>query len=62
MKSNKLKNMRRKLGLTQVAIAKKLQISQSAYSIAESNGIKEINTIKRYAVALNCDWKDLLDE
>lgn len=60
-KISKLKAMRLKLRLSQVAMARRLHISQPSYSIAEWNGVKQITTLQRYAAALGCDWKDLAD-
>lgn len=57
----KLKELRKKKKLHLREIAEKFGISPQAVRQQENNGIYKTTTAKRYAEALGCDWRDLLD-
>lgn len=57
----KLRQIRRRMRLTQVQVANIIGISQPMWQQAESNGVAKLSTIKRYASALGIDYKTLLD-
>ena len=51
----------KRLKVSQTELSRRLKISRSAVSQALHGGIKKRSTAERYAAALGCDWKDLLD-
>ena len=53
---------RKKLGLRLREVAEKLQLTAQTVQQQEKRGIQSIRTARRYATALSCDWKDLLDD
>ena len=56
-----LKKIRIARGLKACILAKRLNITRQCVCIAEKKGIRNVNTAKRYAAALGCDWRELLD-
>ena len=52
---------RRKAGLCLRQVAEMLQITAQTVQQQEKRGVKTARIAKRYAAALGCDWKDLLD-
>ena len=52
---------RRKAGLCLREIAEKLQITAQTVQQQEKRGIRTARIARRYAEALGCDWKELLD-
>ena len=56
-----LKQTRMKLGITATELSKRIGVSRQNISLAEKKGLRNAAAAKRYATALNCDWKDLLD-
>ena len=59
---SRLRFYRQERGMTQKEVARLLRIKQPSYCNAERFGIKKLTTAKRYAAALGCDWRDLLDD
>ena len=59
MSKLKAMRLRRKLKLRELAALCK--VSVSAIGNSETCGVKTSRLAKRYAAALGCDWKDLLD-
>ena len=57
----KLKTMRRNRRLKLREIAKKIGVTIQGVQRMEIFGIKKRSTAERYAAALGCDWKDLID-
>ena len=57
----KLKTLRKKSKIRLRELGAQLNISLQAVRQQEVRGIKKTTTAKRYAAALNCDWRDLLD-
>ncbi len=56
--------LRRKINamqLSQTALAKRLNAKVTTINMSVLNGIKTTRVAKRYAEALGCDWRDLLD-
>ena len=53
---------RKNAGLCLRELAEKLNITAQTVQQQEKRGIRSINTARRYAAALGCDWRDLLDE
>lgn len=58
---SKLYAMRKQRGLCAAELARRLNVCRSSVSIAEKKGIRNSAAAKRYAVVLECDWRDLLD-
>lgn len=56
-----LKKIRLNLGITAIELSRRLGVSRQNISLAEKKGLRNAAAAKRYATALNCDWKDLLD-
>lgn len=57
----KLKNMRRKKKMLLRDIANVIGVTPQTVQQMSNTGIKKVATAKRYAKALDCDWRDLLD-
>ena len=57
----RIKHKLKMLKITQIELSKRLQVSRAAVSIALRDGIKKRSTAERYAKAIGCDWKDILD-
>ncbi len=60
-KISRLRAMRKRLKLKLRNVAELIHSSPQMVWKQEQYGIKTIRIAKRYATALNCDWKDLLD-
>lgn len=58
--SNLSKKMK-ELGLNQGDMAAMVGVTQGAISLACKEGLKSMNVAKKYAEALGCEWKDILD-
>ena len=58
----RIKEYRIKRKMKAVELARILNITRQSICIAERKGIRYVSTAKRYAAALGCDWKDLLDD
>lgn len=58
---SKLKSILKLRKIRQVDIAKATGISCKTVHRSCALGIKTVRIAKRYAAALNCDWRDLLD-
>lgn len=56
-----LRQVRRRMRLTQIQIAELIGISRSGWCKAESHGVAKLSTLKRYASALGIDYRTLLD-
>ena len=56
-----LKKIRLNLGITAIELSRRLGVSRQNVCLAEKKGLRNAAAAKRYAAALNCDWKDLLD-
>ena len=58
-----IRNLRLKAGLTQVELAKKMSVTQSAVSLWESGEVKPLRKIhKKLAKVLGCTVEELLEE
>lgn len=57
----RIKHKVKALRVSQIELSKRLRVSRAAVSIALRDGIKKRSTAERYAAALGCDWKDLID-
>lgn len=57
----RLKTMRKKRRLKLREIAVKIGVTIQCVQKMEVYGIKKRLTAERYAAALGCDWKDLID-
>ena len=57
----KLGLMRRKKRLKLRELAAMCNVTASTVHDTEVRGIRTIRTAKRYAEALDCDWRELLD-
>jgi len=57
----KLKLKIKELKIKQKELAKRCGVACALVSHHAINGIKTARVAKRYAKALDCDWKDLLD-
>lgn len=53
---------RKNAGLCLRELAEKLNITAQTVQQQEKREIKSINTARRYAAALGCDWRMLLDD
>ena len=53
---------RKNAGLCLRELAEKLNITAQTVQQQEKRGIRSINTARRYAAALGCDWRMLLDD
>ena len=53
---------RKKLGLRLREVAEKLNLTAQTVQQQEKRGILSIRTARRYATALCCNWRDLLDD
>ena len=58
---SKLKDKRIKKQFTQQELANKCCVKQSLVSYHEKKGVLNTKAAKRYAEALGCDWRELLD-
>lgn len=53
---------RRKRGLRLREVGEKLGLTAQTVQQQEKRGIQSLRTARRYADALSCDWRDLLDD
>ena len=58
---SRLAMARRKAGLCLREVAEMLQVTAQTVQQQEKRGIRTARIARRYAAALGCDWKDLLD-
>ena len=58
---SKLKAMRLRRGLKLRELAALCGVTTSTIGNSEARGVRTARIAKRYAAALGCDWKDLLD-
>lgn len=58
----RLAMQRLKLGLRLREVGEKLGLTAQTVQQQEKRGIQSMRTARRYADALGCDWRDLLDE
>lgn len=56
-----LRRIRKEKKITQAEFARRLNISRSAICQAEKKGIRYAKAAQRYAIILNCGWRELLD-
>ena len=56
-----IKQKVKRLKVSQIELSRILKVSRTAVSMAMRDGIKKRSTAERYAAALGCDWKDLID-
>lgn len=56
-----IKQKIKRLKVSQIELSRILKVSRAAVSLALRDGIKKRSTAERYAAALGCDWKDLID-
>ena len=60
---NKIKHFREKLGISQAALSKKLDVSQSTVAMWETGeNVPKTNTLPELAKALNCSIDDLFED
>lgn len=57
----KLKSIRKRQRLTLQEVGRRLGVSPQAVRRAEVQGIKTLNTAKRYADALGVTWQDVIE-
>ena len=57
----RIKHKVKVLRVSQIELSRILKVSRAAVSLALRDGIKKRSTAERYAAALGCDWKDLID-
>lgn len=57
----KLATKRKKLRLTQTAIARLLGIAQQVYSRRERRGVRNVDMAMRYALRLGCRPEEILE-
>lgn len=57
---SRLKQKLKERGLSQTELARITNVKMKTLNRSCQTGIKTIRLAKRYAKALNCDWKDLL--
>ncbi len=57
----KLQDMRKKRGLRQAELARRLQVSRQCVCIAEKKGIRNADAAERYAQVLQCRPADLME-
>ena len=58
---SKLQIFRQRSGLRSVDLARMLHVSRACICLAEKKGLRSSTAAKRYAAALGCNWRDLLD-
>ena len=57
-----LRRIRLERKLTLRSIGEIIKVTPQTVHDTEVYGIKTVTTAKRYAAALNCDWRELLDD
>ena len=57
-----LRRIRLERKLTLRSIGEIIKVTPQTVHDTEVYGIKTVKTAKRYAAALNCDWRELLDD
>lgn len=57
-----LRRIRLERKLTLRSIGEIVNVTPQTVHDTEVYGIRTVKTAKRYAAALNCDWRDLLDD
>jgi len=58
---SKLRIFRLRSGLRSADLARLLKVSRACICLAEKKGLRSSTAAKRYAAALGCNWRDLLD-
>ena len=58
---SQLRQIRLRTGIKACELARRMNITRQCVCIAEKKGIKNAGAARRYAAALGCDWRDLLD-
>lgn len=57
----KLRTIRKRQHLTLRAVASRLGVTPQAVRRAEVKGIKNLDTAKRYAMALGVSWQEVIE-
>lgn len=58
----RLRQIKEATGVKSAELARRMNITRQCVCIAERKGIRNVAAAKRYAAALNCDWRELLDD
>ena len=58
----RLRQLKEASGLKSAELARRMNITRQCVCIAEKKGIRNAAAARRYAAALGCDWRELLDE
>ena len=58
----RLRQLKEASGLKSAELARRMNITRQCVCIAEKKGIRNVAAAQRYAAALGCDWRELLDE
>ena len=58
----RLRQLKEASGLKSAELARRMNITRQCVCIAEKKGIRNAAAARRYAAALGCDWRELLDD
>ncbi len=58
----RLRQIKEASGIRSAELARRMNITRQCVCIAEKKGIRNVAAAQRYAAALGCDWRELLDE
>ena len=58
----RLRQLKEASGLKSAELARRMNITRQCVCIAEKKGIRNVAAAQRYAAALGCDWRELLDD
>ena len=58
----RLKRLRQEKKISGAELARRMRISRASVCIAEKKGLRNVTSALRYATALGCDWRDLLED
>ncbi len=58
----RLREMRKNAGKRLREVAETISVTPQTVQQQELRGIRSIRTARKYAAALECDWRDLIDD
>ena len=58
----RLRQIKEATGMKSAELARRMNITRQCVCIAERKGIRNVAAARRYAAALGCDWRMLLDD
>ena len=58
----RLRQIKEASGIRSAELARRMNITRQCVCIAEKKGIRNVAAAQRYAAALGCDWRELLDD